>query len=275
MTKVSVIIPCYNLGQYLDEAVDSVLASTFQDFEIIIVNDGSTDDFTNKLLADYKKPKTRVIKTENRGLPAARNLAIKEASGEYILPLDADDKIAETYIEKAVKLLDQNSEIGCVSCWMQKFGLNNDLWKVKPFKVYEILIHNKCVVSSIYRKKCWAEVGGYAEDMTIGYQDWNLWISFVEKGFNFQIIEEPLFYYRIRQGSMISNSQKIENKKILMAQIINKHAALYQKNVKEIIIGFLEEEDRQDKCLNQIQSSILWKLSRPIRYLRLKTKGQK
>jgi len=84
MPKVSVIIPCYNQGQYLDEAVDSVLNQTFEDFEIIIVNDGSTDDFTNNLLVNYHKPKTKVISTQNQGLPSARNNGIKIASGEYI-----------------------------------------------------------------------------------------------------------------------------------------------------------------------------------------------
>src|SRR5262249_34342696 len=80
--KVSVIIPCYNLGQYVDEAVQSVLDQTFQDFEILIVNDGSTDPETNRLLTGYDRPKTRVMATENRGLPSARNLAIEHATGE-------------------------------------------------------------------------------------------------------------------------------------------------------------------------------------------------
>ena len=72
--RVSVIIPCYNLGRYLDEAVDSVLAQSFQDFEIVIVDDGSTDPETCRLLADYRKPRTQVVRSENRGLPAAKNL---------------------------------------------------------------------------------------------------------------------------------------------------------------------------------------------------------
>jgi glycosyltransferase involved in cell wall biosynthesis len=82
MPKVSVIIPCYNLGHYLDEAVDSVLAQTYQDLEIIIVNDGSTDEVTNLLLEEYRKPKTRVLKTNNQGLPSARNKGIEMVLGE-------------------------------------------------------------------------------------------------------------------------------------------------------------------------------------------------
>ncbi len=91
MPKVSVIIPCYNHGKYIDEAVDSILNQTFKDFEIIIVNDGSTDELTNNKLKQYDKPKTFVINKENEGLSVARNTAIKRAVGEYILTLDADD----------------------------------------------------------------------------------------------------------------------------------------------------------------------------------------
>ena len=93
MPKVSVIIPCYNQGACLEEAVDSVLAQTFQDFEILVVNDGSTDEATIRMLGKYERPKTRVIHTDNQGLAMARNNGIREARGAYILPLDADDKI--------------------------------------------------------------------------------------------------------------------------------------------------------------------------------------
>lgn len=86
MPKVSVIIPCYNQGAYVDGAVESVLAQTFRDFEIIVVNDGSTDGATNRLLADYHRPQTRVLRTENRGVAMARNHGIGVATGEYILP---------------------------------------------------------------------------------------------------------------------------------------------------------------------------------------------
>lgn len=116
--KVSVIVPCYNLGQYLDETIDSILAQTYQDFKIIIVNDGSTDGDTIELLKTYNKPKTQVIHTENQGPSAARSAGIPLAKGQYILPLDADDLIGDTYLEKAVEVLDKDPSIGIV--YMEK-----------------------------------------------------------------------------------------------------------------------------------------------------------
>src|SRR4051794_26342282 len=106
MPKVSVVIPCFNQGQFVDEAVASVLAQTCRDFEIIIINDGSTDEATNRKLAAYEHPKVQVIRTANQGAAGARNTGIDASSSPYILPLDADDKIAETYLEKALAVLD-------------------------------------------------------------------------------------------------------------------------------------------------------------------------
>jgi glycosyltransferase involved in cell wall biosynthesis len=115
--KVSVIIPCYNLGEYLDEAVGSVLSQTYQGFEILVVDDGSTEPATRALLADYRRPDTRVIHAAYGGLAAARNLGIASAAGEYLCALDADDRLDPTYFEKAVPVLDADPSIGFVSCF--------------------------------------------------------------------------------------------------------------------------------------------------------------
>jgi hypothetical protein len=120
--QVSVVIPCYNQGQYIDEAVESVLAQSYQDFEIIIVNDGSNNADTIKILETYSKPKTRVIHTNNQGASIARNNGIKVSSGRYILPLDADDRIGSVYIEKAIEVLDKNENVGIVYCEAEFFG---------------------------------------------------------------------------------------------------------------------------------------------------------
>src|SRR3972149_1699479 len=98
--RVSVIIPCYNLGPYLDEAVGSVLSQTYQDFEILVVDDGSTDPATRTLLADYRRPKTRVIQLPHGGLAAARNAGVANAGGEYLCALDADDRLASSFLAK-------------------------------------------------------------------------------------------------------------------------------------------------------------------------------
>ena len=127
--RVSVVIPCFNLGALVHEAIDSVLAQTFQDVEIVVVDDGSTDDATRRTLADLDRPKTRVVRSENRGLSAARNLGIRESGGGYICSLDADDRLAPECLERGVQLLDAEPGVAFVSHWLETFGDEHWTWQ--------------------------------------------------------------------------------------------------------------------------------------------------
>ena len=132
--KVSVIVPVYNvLPCYIEEALDSALASTYQNIEIIVVNDGSTSKETLSFLKNYNNQKVKIINQINMGLAEARNTGIKNATGKYILPLDADDKIEPTYIEKAVKIIDSKKKIGIVYCEADMFGAINKKWELPEF----------------------------------------------------------------------------------------------------------------------------------------------
>ena len=111
---VSFIVPCYNLGRYLDEAIQSILAQTVQDFEILVVDDGSTDADTRRLLADSTRPtwpQTRVIRSENRGLPAAKNLGLAHTSGSYVCMLDADDRLDPAFLATSKAVLDDDPSL--------------------------------------------------------------------------------------------------------------------------------------------------------------------
>src|SRR5262249_32672545 len=132
MPKVSVIIPCFNQGQFVDEAVASVLAQTYRDFEIIVINDGSTDEATNRKLAAYDYPQAQVMHTANQGAAGARNTGIAATSGQYILPLDADDRIAPTYLERAVAALEADARVGIVYCQAELFGEESGPWQLPP-----------------------------------------------------------------------------------------------------------------------------------------------
>src|SRR5262245_34012598 len=128
--RVSVIVPCYNLGQYLDEAVASVLAQTYQNFEILVVDDGSTEPLTQALLADYSRPKTSVIRIPHAGVSAARNAGLARARGAYFCALDADDRLEPSFLEKTVAALDADPAVTFVSCWLRTFG--DEEWEWRP-----------------------------------------------------------------------------------------------------------------------------------------------
>lgn len=234
MTKVSVIIPCYNQGHYLDEAVDSVLNQTFQDFEIIVVNDGSTDEATNSLLAEYRRPRTKVVHTENQGLAMARNNGIREAVGEYILPLDADDRIVPTYLEKAAPLLDSQPDVGIVYCMAETFGAVKGPWFAADFSIRRMLLGNLIFCSALFRREDWQVVGGYNSGMVHGWEDWDFWLSLIERGRGVHRIPDVLFYYRVAEGSM-AKSMDVTKKVDMHMQIVRRHKDLYIENMRPLL----------------------------------------
>lgn len=239
--KVSVVIPCYNYGKYIDRAVDSVLKQTYQNFEIIIVNDGSTDEKTNEKLANYTKPKTTVIQISHQGPSVARNTGIEAAKGKYILPLDADDEIDPTYIEKAVKILDQDEKISIVYCnWKvitTFLGLKRIKFNRTNYKFPECLLFrtsNIFTVTSFFRKSDWEKVGGFNPNMIRGLEDYNFWLSIIELGGEVYHLDEFLFnYYRdpkARDGSMT-----IEEQKNSYAKTFENHKEIYLNNIEIIL----------------------------------------
>jgi glycosyltransferase involved in cell wall biosynthesis len=250
MIKVSIVIPCYNQGQYVDEAVDSMLNQTFQDIEIVVVNDGSTDTLTIKKLQHYDKPKTTVLHTNNQGLPHARNNGIKESIGEYILPLDADDYFAPTFLEKAVDVLNAHPEVGIVTCGMQCFGISQKRHLPKGGDVTNFLGQNNACVASMFRRVCWEQAGGYNETPK-GYEDWNLWLGMTKRGWLAHVIPEYLFYYRRRPDSMIRESDAIKPE--LIKQLVNNHRELFEQYVDEVV----SQKEQKIFALKQVKQMVL------------------
>ncbi|GBE13212.1 chondroitin synthase [bacterium BMS3Abin13] len=237
--RVSVIIPCYNQGQFIDEAVASVLAQSFQDFEIIIVNDGSTDEETCRILAGYDRPKTRVVATENQGLAAARNNGIREAGGRYILPLDADDRIGPAYLERAVRLLDERAELGIVYCRAQLFGAVDTEWRLPQFSLEEMLLDNVIFCSALFRRQDWQRVGGYDQDLKYGWEDYDFWLSLLELGRRVYRIPEILFYYRVSADSMV-RARPRRHKLETFTAIYRKHQPLFSEHIEVWIDRLLD-----------------------------------
>lgn len=224
---VSIVIPCYNYGKFLEEAIESCLGSTYPHLEILVVNDGSTDPHTIKVLEHLDKPRTTIIHQENKRLPAARNAGIAKARGELILALDADDLIEPTYIEKAVWVMQSHPEVGMVSPWLQNFGDEDWVWRPDPFNFHQLLFGNSIPVASIFRKAAWELAGGYDERMIHGYEDWDFWIALAKHGYLGYQIPEVLFWYRRHGTTMIHGSR--ERHEELVAQIRENHPELYQE----------------------------------------------
>jgi glycosyltransferase involved in cell wall biosynthesis len=221
---VSIVIPIYNQAQYLGETFDAVIKSTFKQVEIIIVDDGSTDGSAEVALKlkDASPQIVSVIIQENSGPAKARNEGIKIARSKYILPLDGDDLIAPTYIENAVKALEENPEVKVVYSEAEKFGDKIGKWKLKPFSLKSLSLDNMIFVSAFYRKKDWENVGGYDERITWGWEDWEFWINMLKSGGEVIKLPETGFFYRIRKNSRRKSTNK-ESKQKTIDLINSKH----------------------------------------------------
>ncbi len=210
---ISIIIPCYNMGAFLKETLDSVTSyPNKNEYEIIIVNDGSTDEATINLLSKLEKKGFFVLNQENQGLAKARNNGIQLAKGEYILPLDADNKIRHNYISESIRLLDQNSNIDVVYGNRQHFDEDDSLIVVPDFNFPLLCEKNYIDACACYRKSIWEKVNGYDENMPVmGYEDWDFWLRASLQGAQFYKIDNVTFDYRVRTGSMISDTNKKYN----------------------------------------------------------------
>jgi glycosyltransferase involved in cell wall biosynthesis len=181
--KISIVIPCYNDGLYLTEAVNSVIPYAGETAEVIIVNDGSTDRDTLNILDQYANQGIKVLSQSNTGLAHARNQGIKSACGDYILPLDADNKIKAGYIEKSIKLLDTGN---CDIVYAKPSFIGEDISERKftthKFEGNRLLAYNYIDACAVYRKSLWKEIGGYDEKMPFqGNEDLNL--SFLTRNY--------------------------------------------------------------------------------------------
>jgi len=244
--KVSVIIPCYNQGSFLQEAVESVLEQTYQNFEIIIINDGSTDAATVALLKNYKQPRTTVIHTNNQGLASARNNGINIAKGKYILPLDADDKIGKNYLQKAIEKLEMNDNLGIVYCEAEFFGHEIGKWELPEYKFPDILLHNVIFSTGFFKKSDWQAIGGYRPNMVFGWEDYDFWLSIIELGKEVYRIPEVLFYYRKYSDSM---TVLITNKNFIFSycQLFYNHPFLYNQNIDVVFTEIVNLRNSIDK----------------------------
>lgn len=213
--RVSIVIPCYNQGIYLSDAIDSALAQTYKNIEVIVVNDGSVDN--TALVARAYGSRIKYIEQKNRGLSGARNAGIKASSGGWILPLDADDKLHRDYIQKTIG----RSDIVCPT--LVTFGDYTERWRppLERPTYADLIKRNQMFCCSIFKKEVWTQSGGYDEAMRDGYEDWEFWIRAAKCGFKILTTKDEMFFYRKHGKSMIDHAKQKHQSNI--SYIYTKH----------------------------------------------------
>lgn len=257
---VSVIIPIYNMEKYLQECVNSVVNQSYQNLEIILVDDGSNDN-SGKICDILKKQDKRikVFHNYNQGVSYSRNFGIKKSNGKYLLALDGDDTIDSTYIEKGVYVLENNINIGIVYCKARLFGYRDEIWNLPEYSLDKMLVENIIFVTALFRKSDFIIVGGFCEDMKYGIEDYDFWLSILELKREVYMIPEILFNYRIRNNSRNSQfGNNYDHQKEMYLLIYNRHKKLYIENYEAVMEGFINKYITLNKKINYLKTFILF-----------------
>lgn len=270
---ISIIIPCYNDAQYIEQAVSSALNQTYPNKEVIVVDDGSSEE-TKKVLKKIAPQITKLITQENQGQSTARNVGIKEAEGEYILLLDSDDFFEPTFCEKAWAFFLNNTEVKLVTCQANLLFKNGLVHVYTPMggPISNFIITNSALGTSLFKKDDWANCGGYDESMRSGFEDWEFFIRLLKKGGVAEVIQEPLYNYRKGHLSTTIKANKIKYE--LLQYIYFQHQDLYKENYELFIAHLLSRIEREEKeklkNLNRLEFKIGFAILKPFRFIKRK-----
>ena len=256
---VSIIIPCYNDFLYIEQAVQSAIDQTYSQKEIIVIDDGS-DQQTKAVLSKIKPKIDLLITQKNLGVIEARNNAISRAKGQYILTLDSDDYYEPTFLEKAVEILDNNKEVGMVTCWLtirDAKGTRIRVDKPTGASAFEALFHNNAPATLLYRKKCWEEVSGYDSKLINGYEDWEFNISVGKRGWEITVIPEALYNFRKKPNSRNTKAKNFY--KDIRRYTYKKHEDLLIENMDKTMDNFFAIIEAKQNEIDKLRGSRTYK----------------
>lgn len=227
--KVSVIIPCHNQGEFIDECVASVAAQDVPELEIIVVDDGSTDpgtlDALNRLPLKYRN--LRVIRTEHLNVSLARNGGFAHSSGQFILFVDGDDMLGEKFLSTTVSALEARPDYGVAYTDTKRLGLETGTGKTGPILFpEEIYFNNYLTVMSLIRRSVIETHGGFNSNL-FSRADWDFWIKLHKSRVRFLKVPGVYACYRKRENGMLVRNRS--KKPYLFSQIILNHKELYSR----------------------------------------------
>ncbi len=242
---VSVIVPVYNSEKYIAEALDSILASDYVDIEVICVDDGSSDS-SLQILHEYavRDNRVKVYTQKNSGACVARNYAISLAMGEFILPVDSDNKITSTFISRAVTVMLSDEGIKVVAPRAEYFGDKTGEWKLPPFSLNLLARKNIIDTCAMFRKVDWERVGGYCAEIKTR-EDWAFWIAVLKDGGRVVRLPKIEFFYRVR-----ATSKRAMNRH-LKFDVIDTLNRLYPEFFERELGGKLRHRRSWSKIINR------------------------
>lgn len=233
VVKVGIFMPCYNMGDYFNESLNSLRDQTYQNFIIIIADDASSQKTTHDKLAAIDMPRCNIYyEKKNMGLVRISNKYIDKLESEYVLLFSPDDKLHPDFLREQVEYLDTHPDTHAVCAWIQEFGEGDNLIKYKDelCKLPYMLVENHYSGAALMRKSAWLEAGKY--DVNKNFYpnlDYDLWLSMLDKGFKLGTIPKPLFFWRVVSNSL-SHRMKSRQMLVFRRELLKKYSALYEKH---------------------------------------------
>ncbi len=261
MELVSVIMPCYNDGQYIEEAIGSIKNQTYSNWELIIIDDGSDDEKTINIIDNINDERITILNTNHLRPAGARNYGISQAKGKFILPVDSDDKIEPVYIEKAIKIIESDSKIGVVYCEADLFGEKSGKWDLPKYSFEKMLLDNIVFVTALFYREDWEKVGGFNTQMLAGMEDYDFWLAILALDREIYQIPEILFHYRIKPVSRTTGFQSdYKQVQATYRKIYDNHKEFYQnyselyaKVLRDALIEQIAIRTKYEKVFEKVQ----------------------
>lgn len=235
---VAVVVPCFNHGAFLKETLASVKAQTCREVECVVVDDGSSDAATLRVLDEIERQGMRVIRQRNQGVAAARNHGVRATDAAFFVPLDADDRIEPTFIERLLPPLLADESLGYAYCDVRYFGTAAGEWTTPEYDPARLLVENLSAVTAVVRREAFELAGGYTD--AHDFEDWDFWIALLAVGYRGVRVGEPLFAYRKHAGaSRLANTQ--QKRAETVRRLVERHRRLFAG----VLDASLAEKDRQ------------------------------
>lgn len=237
-TSVGVFMPCYNMGPFLEESLDSLYAQTFTDFQVVIADDASTDTDTLARLERIERDRCRVVfESENLGLVAISNKYMAQLDAEYIMLFSPDDRMAPEFLQDEVSYLDAYPDVAAVCTWIQSFGESDSIIEYSDdvCRLPEMLVENHFSGAALMRKSAWLAAGMHdANPELYPNLDYDLWLSMLSKGMTLASIPKPLFFWRVI-GTSLSHAVSAERIRIFRRALVRKYAEQYREHARFVI----------------------------------------
>ena len=237
--EVSIIVPCYNQAAVIADTLKSVQRQTYRHWRCIVVDDGSTDDTAQRVQAFVQKDRRfTYIRKQNGGVASARNLGIRLTGGEYIVPLDGDDKIHPDYLRRAIRHFRKQPDTALVYCQVKRFGAKKGKWRLPEYSYQRLRFENMIHNCAVYPRALYDRTSGYSEAMKHGFEDWEFYIRLLDSEAKVHRIDAPLFYYSISKRSRTTQQLSGGHERESLATIYRNNTDVYSDVVDDPITSF-------------------------------------